>query len=231
MDFVPKSHVGSGVVHRTDSIAVRGGTLTGDITIPPERAGIVIFAHGSGSSRLSPRNRFVAQVLSHSGFATVLVDLLTIAEEQVDAEIGHLRFDIGLLAKRLTIVHEWVRNQPDLASLPVGYFGSSTGAAAALVSAAQHPDWVEAVVSRGGRPDLAQKALSHVAAPTLLIVGERDDIVLDLNRRALARLECVKELVTIPHATHLFEEPGCLQQVAHVAAEWFCTHLVPTVVR
>jgi dienelactone hydrolase len=207
-------------------IPAGGGTLVGDITIPPESAGLVIFAHGSGSSRLSPRNRFVARMLSHSKFATLLVDLLTPEEEAVDAETGHLRFNIDLLANRLAAITKWVQAQPDLAGYKIGYFGSSTGGAAALVAAARHPGWVDAVVSRGGRPDLARGSLAHVQAPTLLIVGELDDIVLDLNRWALIRLKCAKKLVTIPGATHLFEEPGCLQQVAHEAAEWFSTYLV-----
>jgi dienelactone hydrolase len=185
----------------------------------------VLFAHGSGSSRFSPRNRFVAQVLRDGGLATLLLDLLTPEEEEVDEETAQLRFDIGFLAKRLLGAARWLRQDADASRLPFGYFGASTGAAAALVAAAEGPDLVQAIVSRGGRPDLAGSALASVHAPTLLIVGGRDDIVIELNRRAFAELACEKQLEVVPGATHLFEEPGALDRVAKVARDWFEQHL------
>ena len=205
--------------------------IIGDLTIPANATGIVVFAHGTGSSRFSTRNHFVAQVLQQGGFATLLLDLLTAAEEQVDLRTRHLRFDISLLAERLSQTTEWLRTEPHASSLPVGYFGASTGGGAALLAASRLPDVVKAVVSRGGRPDLAADALAHVETPTLLIVGERDNAVIELNERALARLHCEKELQIVPRATHLFEEPGALEEVARLALEWFQRYLSPSAVR
>jgi pimeloyl-ACP methyl ester carboxylesterase len=182
---------------------------------------VVAFAHGSGSSRKSERNKLVARTLVEGGIGTLLLDLLTPAEEQVDAETGQFRFDIALLAERLSLATNWLADEPRTASLPLGYFGASTGAAAALIAAVAHDAGVRAIVSRGGRPDLAGDALAQVAAPTLLIVGGRDTIVLDLNRQALDELMTDKELVVVPGATHLFEEPGALEQVAELAVGWF----------
>jgi putative phosphoribosyl transferase len=202
--------------------------LEGTLSLPKDPKGIVLFAHGSGSSRHSPRNRYVAEVLQSHGIATLLFDLLTRDEESIDQRTAELRFDIGLLAKRLAAVTEWVTQHSLARTLPIGYFGASTGAAAAIVAAAQLPDLVAAVVSRGGRPDLAAEALDKVRAPVLLIVGGNDEVVITLNRQALARLKCQdKQLVIVPGATHLFEEPGTLEQVARLAAEWFAHHLTP----
>jgi dienelactone hydrolase len=203
-------------------------TLEGNLTLPEEARGIVLFAHGSGSSRLSPRNRYVARILNDANLATLLVDLLTPEEEAVDVRTAHLRFDIGLLAERLVGATDWLVQHPDTSQLRIGYFGASTGAAAALVAAVVRPDVVGAVVSRGGRPDLAGRALAHVRAPTLLIVGGHDVEVLELNRAALAQLRAEKELVIVPGATHLFEEPGALDQVAPLARDWFERHLKRT---
>jgi pimeloyl-ACP methyl ester carboxylesterase len=200
-------------------------TLEGTLAIPPQARGLVLFAHGSGSSRFSPRNRFVASELNEGGLATLLFDLLTAGEEELDAITGELRFDIELLAERLSAATDWVRAEPALPSLPLGYFGSSTGAAAALIAAARRPEAVQAVVSRGGRPDLADRSLSQVRAPTLLIVGGQDEAVLALNRAALARLRCEAVLRVVPGATHLFEEPGALSLVAALARAWFRDHL------
>jgi putative phosphoribosyl transferase len=186
----------------------------------------VLFAHGSGSSRHSPRNRYVAWLLNEAGLATLLVDLLTSEEEAIDLTTAHLRFDIGLLAGRLIGVTDWLTEHPDTRHLRIGYFGASTGAAAALMAAAERADVVGAVVSRGGRPDLAGPALTRVKAPTLLIVGGNDFPVIDLNRAALAQLHCEKQLVIVPGATHLFEEPGALDQVAQLAREWFKRYLL-----
>jgi len=199
-----------------------------DLTVPEEADGIVLFAHGSGSSRFSPRNRFVAQVLNDAGLATLLIDLLTGEEEETDLLTRRLRFDIQLLAQRLLWATKWVGERPDLLGLRLGYFGASTGAAAALVAASRVPDKVRAVVSRGGRPDLAGPALSAVLAPTLLIVGGYDHVVLDLNKEAMARLEArERELLVIPGATHLFEEEGALEAVARAASDWFRRWLSP----
>jgi dienelactone hydrolase len=203
-------------------------TLQGNLTLPEEARGIVLFAHGSGSSRLSPRNRYVARILNEANLATLLVDLLTPEEEAVDVRTAHLRFDIGLLAERLVGATDWLVQHPDTSQLRIGYFGASTGAAAALVAGVVRPDAVGAVVSRGGRPDLAGRALAHVRAPTLLIVGSHDVEVLELNRAALAQLPAEKELVIVPGATHLFEEPGALDQVARLARDWFERHLTQT---
>ncbi len=200
--------------------------LEGDLAIPGGASGIVVFAHGSGSSRHSPRNRLVAAALNQAGLATLLVDLLTPAEESIDRITAEHRFDIALLARRLTGVVDWLATCAPAASLPVGLFGASTGAAAALVAAATRPRVVGAVVSRGGRPDLAGPALPRVHAPTLLIVGGADGQVLELNRQALELLGASeKQLAVVPGATHLFEEPGTLEQVAHLAADWFSRHL------
>ena len=200
--------------------------LQGDWTVPDSARGVVLFAHGSGSSRHSPRNRYVAQVLQQAGLATLLMDLLTPEEEAIDAQTAELRFDIELLASRLIEATHWVAGQPQTSHLPIGYFGASTGAAAALVAAAALADRIAAVVSRGGRPDLAGEALRHVVAPTLLIVGGKDLFVFQLNRQALAQLRGEKRLEIVPGASHLFEEPGALESVARLAQEWFVRHLV-----
>jgi len=202
-------------------------SLNGTLTIPKDPKGIVLFAHGSGSSRHSPRNRYVAEALQSSQIGTLLFDLLTPQEELADRWTADLRFNIGLLAARLTSATRWLIEQPETEHLGTGYFGASTGAAAALMAAAQLPDRIEAVVSRGGRPDLAAASLSHVSAPTLFIVGELDEPVASFNRQALAKLKCRrKQLVIIPGATHLFEEAGALEQVARVATEWFAHYLI-----
>ncbi|MEJ2859275.1 MULTISPECIES: dienelactone hydrolase family protein [unclassified Saccharothrix] len=205
-------------------VAVRvDGGLAGDLGVPPRPLGVVVFAHGSGSSRHSGRNRAVAAYLRGQGLATLLMDLLTPDEERVDVRTGRLRFDIGLLAGRVVDAVRWCGDNDETAGLPVGLFGASTGAAAALVAAADVP--VGAVVSRGGRPDLAHAALSRVQVPTLLIVGSADHQVLDLNRAAAARLGGRWAIEVVQGATHLFEEPGALDQVARLAAGWFRTHL------
>jgi putative phosphoribosyl transferase len=201
--------------------------LDGNLTLPEESRAVVLFAHGSGSSRHSPRNRYVARVLNEAKLATLLIDLLTLDEEVIDARTAQLRFDIELLAERLVGATDWLTQFPDTKHLQIGYFGASTGAAAALVAAAVRPDAVNAVVSRGGRPDLAGAALTHVRAPTLLIVEENDGQVIELNRAALAQLRSEKQLVIVPGATHLFEEPGALDEVARLAHDWFCRHLIP----
>jgi putative phosphoribosyl transferase len=211
---------------RTLEVSAPGvGNLTGDLTIRGDARGIVLFAHGSGSSRRSPRNRDVAEQLRERGLATMLIDLLTPDEGRADEMDRHLRFDIGLLAERLEGVTRWLGEEPSTKALPLGLFGASTGAAAALVAAAHLPGQVGAVVSRGGRPDLAGSALGDVEAPTLLIVGGRDDVVLDLNREALDHLGGDTRLEVVPEATHLFEEPGALEQVADLAGAWFLQHL------
>jgi putative phosphoribosyl transferase len=202
-----------------------GGTIHGDLVVPDDARGIVLFAHGSGSSRHSPRNRSVARQLQRRGLATMLVDLLTGDEEREDARTGHLRFDIGLLAERLMRVTGWLSQEPSTAMLPLGYFGASTGAAAALDAAAQLREHVAAVVSRGGRPDLATRPLADVTAPTLLIVGGRDDVVLELNEQVLGALHCARDLQVVDGATHLFEEPGALDQVSRLAGDWFVTRM------
>jgi pimeloyl-ACP methyl ester carboxylesterase len=204
-------------------------TLEGNLTLPEQSRGIVLFAHGSGSSRHSPRNRYVARLLNEAKLATLLIDLLTLHEEVIDARTAQLRFDIDLLAKRLVDATDWLTQFPDTKDLRIGYFGASTGAAAALAAAALRPDPVGAIVSRGGRPDLAGAALIRVRAPTLLIVGENDKQVIQLNRAALAQLRCEKQLVIVPGATHLFEEPGALDVVARLARDWFERHLIAMV--
>jgi putative phosphoribosyl transferase len=188
---------------------------------PEKSIGLVVFAHGSGSSRHSPRNRFVADALAEGNLATLLLDLLTPEEEAIDRSTRALRFDIGLLARRVVAATQWVRAQPALRELRLGYFGASTGAAAALVAAAASPDEIDAVVSRGGRPDLAGAQLRQVRAPTLLIVGGADYPVIDFNRRASAQMRAPRELVVVPGATHLFEEPGALAEVARLSRAWF----------
>jgi putative phosphoribosyl transferase len=203
-----------------------GQILTGDLGLPDGVHGLVVFAHGSGSSRLSPRNRAVSAALGAGGFATLLLDLLTLDEERTDEITRQHRFDIGLLSERLVAAVDWASREEQLQNLPIGLFGASTGAAAALVAAAQRPAVIRAVVSRGGRPDLAGAALERVRAPTLLIVGGHDAQVIDLNREALQHLHCTKQLEIIPHATHLFEEPGALGQVAVLARQWFADHMV-----
>lgn len=200
-------------------------TLEGTLGIPERPLGVVLFAHGSGSSRFSPRNRFVARSLRDAGLATLLIDLLTEAEEEIDLVTRHFRFDIRLLAERLVGAVDWLASHEATAALPIGLFGSSTGAAAALVAAAARPDRVGAVVSRGGRPDLAGDALSRVTSPTLLIVGGRDEPVIELNRLALARLRAPCEIRIVEGAGHLFEEPGTLERVARLAAAWFVERL------
>jgi len=211
-----------------DLVQVTAGDvrLEGNLSIPAEAHGLVLFAHGSGSSRHSPRNRYVAQVLREKGLATQLIDLLTAEEEAVDVHTAHLRFNIDLLAERLVGATDWLAQERNAGRLALGYFGASTGAAAALVAAAQRPEGVQAVVSRGGRPDLAGNALPQVRAPTLLLVGGEDFPVIAMNRQAMAKLGAdKKQLVIIPGATNLFEEPGTLEEVARLAAEWFTQHL------
>jgi len=205
-------------------LAVAGAALNGDLSVPQAASGLVVFAHGSGSGRHSSRNRAVAQALQHARLATLLLDLLTEREERTDVVTREFRFDIGLLANRVAAAVDWAAADAVTSALPIGLFGASTGAAAALMAAAERPA-VRAVVSRGGRPDLADGALERVTAPTLLIVGGRDDVVLALNRQALARLTSPKALQIVPDATHLFEEPGALDQVARLARDWFARHL------
>lgn len=202
-------------------------TLEGNLTIPEGAKGIVVFAHGSGSSRFSSRNRYVAQELQKEGLGTLLFDLLTAEEERIDMITTHLRFDIDLLADRLVSVTNWLLSNPDTKELVIGYFGASTGAAAALIAAKEHSNVIKAVVSRGGRPDLAEKSLPDVKAPTLLIVGGEDYQVIEMNQWALDQLKIEqKELKIVPRATHLFEEPGTLEEVANLAGEWFRRYLL-----
>ena len=202
-----------------------GVTLDGDLEVPAAARGVVLFAHGSGSGRHSPRNQLVARELQGHGLATLLIDLLTEEEEEAERYTKHLRFDIDLLAGRLLGAADWLHHQPETRGLPMGYFGASTGAAAALVAAARQPTGVRAVVARGGRADLAGQALLDVRAPTLLLVGSADTDVLALNRLAMAALRCEKRLLVIPGATHLFAEPGALEQVAELARDWFLAHM------
>jgi putative phosphoribosyl transferase len=199
-------------------------TLDGNLTIVDQARGLVLFVHGSGSSRHSRRNQFVARTLNDAGLATLLFDLLTAEEELIDAHTAHLRFDIGLLAERLMHATNWAKQQPQTRDFGLGYFGSSTGGGAALVAAAQLPDAIDAVVSRGGRPDLAGDALPKVKAPTLLIVGSNDDVVIELNEKARKQMNCEVKIEIVPGATHLFEEPGTLERVADSAAAWFLLH-------
>jgi len=211
--------------HTSVTIPVGADRIEGDLGIPEPVFGLVVFAHGSGSSRRSPRNQFVAARLREAGLGTLLLDLLTRDEEKEDLVSARHRFDIPLLAGRLGTAAEWVKRQPRLSRLPLGYFGASTGAAAALVAAAAAPDLVRAVVSRGGRPDLAGASLERVQAPTLLIAGGRDAEVLALNRAAENRLGALGRLAVVPGATHLFEEPGALDEVSRLAASWFRGHM------
>jgi dienelactone hydrolase len=210
---------------REVTVSTPSVTMRGLLGVPAEAIGVVLFAHGSGSGRLSSRNNRVALALQDAGLATLLIDLLSESEESQDAATGHLRFDINLLASRLIAATEWLRESEATVSLALGYFGASTGAAAALIAAADAKDTVRAVVSRGGRPDLAGKRLRDVTAPTLLIVGERDVPVIPLNRDAFDLLRCEKELTIVPGASHLFEEAGALDTVARLATDWFVKHL------
>ena len=211
------------------SIPIRGIYLSGDLVVPPLAEGVVLFAHGSGSSRFSPRNRAVATELNAAGFATLLLDLLTPSEERRDAVSAGLRFDVHLLARRLTAATDWLASRSETADLGIGYFGASTGAAAALIAAAHRQDIVRAIVSRGGRPDLAGPVLEKVVAPTLLIVGGDDASVVEFNREASHRLRGVKELRIIPRASHLFEEPGALEEVTRLARGWYRRYLTAAV--
>jgi putative phosphoribosyl transferase len=224
LSHAPTNKVSEDPWPRDEEVEVLAGAvrLTGQLTVAKNATALVVFAHGSGSSRHSPRNRYVATLLNQAGLATLLFDLLTVEEESDRANV----FDIAMLARRLVGVTHWSHDEPGLSQLPIGYFGASTGAGAALWAAAELTSMVAAVVSRGGRPDLAGQRLSEVTAPTLLIVGGRDDVVLDLNRQAQAQLRCESRLVVVPGATHLFEEPGTLQIAAETAREWFVHHLV-----
>jgi len=201
--------------------------LAGNLAIPDGAVALVLFAHGSGSSRHSPRNQFVARTLKDAGLATLLFDLLTPEEEAIDMRTGDLRFNIGLLAERLVHATNWAKQQDETRDLRTGYFGSSTGGAAALVAAVDIPQDVDAIVSRGGRPDLAGDALPKVQAPSLLIVGGNDDIVIELNEMARDQMRCEVKLEIVPGATHLFEEPGALEKVAKLASDWFVSHIGP----
>jgi putative phosphoribosyl transferase len=218
-------HVGQAIEHAPVMVKFGSAQLEGYLSVPTAAAGIVTFAHGSGSSRHSPRNRYVADILNEAGLATLLIDLLNADEQEVDLQTARLRFDIPFLAERLVAITQWLREQPQVSTLKAGYFGASTGAGAALVAAAELPNVIHAVVSRGGRPDLAGEALERVEAPTLAIVGENDRYVVDLNRQALARMHCVTALEVIPGATHLFEERGALEKVAKLARDWFVKKL------
>lgn len=211
---------------REVTVAAGGAALGGTLAVPADAEAIVLFAHGSGSSRFSKRNQFVASELNKAGQATLLFDLLTEDEGVIDDRTRRLRFDIGLLGERLTGAVDWVAEQQKLASLTIGLFGASTGAAATLITAAERPDRIGAVVSRGGRPDLAGEALPRVKAPVLLIIGENDESVIELNREAAQRLHCQHHEAIVPGATHLFEEPGALEQVAELAQQWFTSHLL-----
>src|SRR6266704_4938906 len=236
MNSQPRGSAGFGSTNResnvrSESLEVRipsgDVTLPGELAIPENAVGVVLFANGSGSSRHSPRNQFVARTLRESGIATLLFDLLTPDEESEDALTGHLRFNIGLLAQRLVTATQWAANHPQGRRSGLGYFGASTGGAAALVAAASLGPFIDAVVARGGRPDLAGNALARVESPTLLIVGECDESVLRLNQQAYAQLPGKKELAVVSRATHLFEEPGALEEVARLAAQWFRGFLRP----
>jgi dienelactone hydrolase len=211
------------------AIRVRDGRdlIDGDLVVPEGATGLVVFAHGSGSSRFSGRNRAVARVLQHGGFATLLMDLLTRDEEAVDLLTREHRFDIGLLGRRVIAAIDWAQDEAGLAGLPIGCFGASTGAAAALIAAAERPRLVRAVISRGGRPDLAADALARVQAPTLLLVGGADEAVIDLNRAAMQRMRGPVQLEIVPGATHLFEEPGALEAVSRLARDWCERYLAP----
>jgi len=214
------------LVAESVSIRVPDGQIDADLRVPENATGLVMFAHGSGSSRFSSRNRTVAEFLEEQGFATLLLDLLTRQEESVDVYTRQFRFDIELLGRRVAFATDWTQKRIDIQPLPLGYFGASTGAAAALIGAAEHPDIARAVVSRGGRPDLAEDALRLVKAPTLLIVGGDDEPVIDMNQDAMRQMTSARvELKIVPGATHLFEEPGTLEEVMRLAGDWFRTHL------
>lgn len=215
-------------VHRSVRVPVADVVLEADLAVPLESPrGAVLFVHGSGSGRHSPRNRYVADALSRAGLVTVLADLLTLDEERIDQRDATLRFDIEFLAVRVTALSEWITHTEPTAGLGIGLFGASTGAAAALITAARRPAEIRAVVSRGGRPDLADPYLDDVHQPTLLIVGGRDTLVIELNQRAAEKLAGETRVAIVPHATHLFEEPGTLEQVAYLARDWFLRHLQP----
>jgi pimeloyl-ACP methyl ester carboxylesterase len=213
------------ITPRPVRLDIAGVALNGDLSLSANAQGLVVFAHGSGSSRHSSRNRAVADVLQHARLGTLLLDLLTEREEAVDVATAEFRFDIPLLAERVVGALDWAKAHPQTSALPLGIFGASTGAAAALIGAAKRPALARAVVSRGGRPDLADSALDVVSAPTLLIVGGRDDVVIELNQRAFARLKGPKELQIVEGATHLFEEPGALEEVSRLAKDWFARYL------
>jgi dienelactone hydrolase len=219
---------GIAIEHLAVTVAVDAVILEGNLSVPTAASGVVLFAHGSGSSRHSPRNRYVADLLNESGLATLLIDLLTEDEQEVDLQTGQLRFDIPFLAKRLVAITEWLARHPEVPGLRIGHFGASTGAGAALLAASEISRLVRAVVSRGGRPDLAGPALARVEAPTLLIVGSADPVVLQMNRQAVAQMHCEKELQVIPGAGHLFEERGALTKVAALARDWFIEKLGKT---
>jgi dienelactone hydrolase len=206
-------------------ISVDSITLPGELGVPGRAEGLVLFAQGSGGSRHSPRNQYVAQVIREAGVGTLFFDLLTREEERIDLQTRHLRFDSDLLARRLVGATEWVKRQKETATMRIGYFGVGAGGGAALVAAAEMGDEIGAVVSRGGRPDMAGEALSRVVAPALLIVGGLDDVIIRLNEEALGKLQCAKELKIVPGATHLFEEAGKLEEVARLATDWFQRHL------
>jgi putative phosphoribosyl transferase len=206
-------------------VPLNGGAIYGDLQLPPDSRGLIIFVHGSRSSRFSVRNKYVAEQLNQYGIGTLLLDLLTKEEQDIDEQTMQFRFDIQLLAKRTILAVRWAARQPDLQDLPIGLLGASTGAAAALITAATLKGQIAAVVSRGGRPDLADDALGKVEAPTLLIVGAEDHAVLDLNTRAARRMHCVHRLQVVSGATHLFEEPGALEQVGSMAGDWFVEHM------
>lgn len=220
------AHRSTATVH-VEAVQIPAGRdlLNADLRVPPDARGLIIFAHGSGSSRFSVRNRQVADFLGERGFATLLLDLLTPEEEAVDVRTAEYRFDIPRLGPRVAAAADWAATRPDLEKLPIGCFGASTGAAAALIAAADRPERIKAVVSRGGRPDLAGAALARVKAPTLLIVGGRDEPVIELNRQAMRQMRAPVTLEIVPGATHLFEEPGALERVCELAARWFEEHL------
>jgi dienelactone hydrolase len=206
-------------------IPVDKTTIEGNLVLPPHAKGVVLFAHGSGSGRFSPRNQYVAKVLNQAGIATLLIDLLTKQEEEEDLQTGQFRFDINLLAQRLIGATEWLRKNPRTKNLAFGYFGASTGAAAAMIAAAKLPEGIKAVVSRGGRPDLAWDYIPNVKSPTLFIVGGNDTVVIDLNKKALKNFSAQKKLEIVPGASHLFEETGKLEEVAKLATSWFSKYL------
>jgi dienelactone hydrolase len=221
------SSAGLAIEHTLVKVQVDSVELEGILSVPTDARGVVLFAHGSGSTHRSPRNRLVADVLNEGALATLLVDLLTPDEQQVDFQTARLRFDIPFLSERLTTVADWMCEQRELHKLPSGLYGASTGAAAALVTAVDRPEMIRAVVSRGGRPDLAMDAIEHLRAPVLLIVGEADSAVIELNKRAMAKMRCPHQLKIVPGATHLFEEPGTLERVAQLTNDWFGLWLAP----